>query len=86
MSGVRCPVSGVSCQVSGVRCHVSDVSCQVFFVCFLDQVVELVGEGSVSTGPTPSSSDICYYIHTTLQAVTVKVLISIRIKEDPSTN
>ena len=65
MSHVISPVSGVRCQVSGVRC-------QVYFFNFfcMDKVVDLVGGGSVITGPTPSSlyenivifgvSEFCY--------------------------
>ena len=34
-------------------CHVSFVICQVFF--FVDKVLEKVGEGLLSTRPTPSS-------------------------------
>ena len=40
----------VTCHASHVTCHVSHVT---FF--FLDKVVKLIGGGSVSTGPTPSS-------------------------------
>ena len=47
MSGVRCQV-----LVSDVTCQMSDV---IFFFLFSDKVVELVDEGLLSTGPTPSS-------------------------------
>ena len=42
-------VSHVRCQVSGGRCHVSYISF------FFDNVVELVGDGSIINGATPSS-------------------------------
>ena len=44
MSDVMCQVSGFRCQMSGVRCLVSGVRSHFFVV---DNVVELVGEGSV---------------------------------------
>ena len=39
MSHVKCHMSDIRCQVSGVRLHKSDF--------FFEQVVELVGGGSV---------------------------------------
>ena len=54
-SGVGCQVSGVKCQVSGVRCQVSGVRCDNIYIYFFDKMSELVGEGLLSTGPTPFS-------------------------------
>ena len=53
MSCVICHMSCVICHVSRVRCQVSGVRCQVshFFLLRLS----LLGEGLLSTGPTPSS-------------------------------
>ena len=51
-------VSHVTCHVSHVMCHVSHIVCHMSFIYiyfFLDKVMELVVEGLVSTGPTPSS-------------------------------
>ena len=50
MSHVPCHVSRVTCQVS---CVIIFLSCFFFFS--LDKVGELVGEGSVINGATPSS-------------------------------
>ena len=53
-----CPVSGVWCQVSAVRFPVSGVGCQASGVKRKEKknkVLELVGEGSVINGATPSS-------------------------------
>ena len=55
------------CHVSPVTCHMAYVTCKQKITFFLlkvkknihqkkmDQVVELVAEGLLSTGPTPSS-------------------------------
>ena len=51
-----CHMSHVMCQVSGVTCQVSCVFFLFFlFFFFFYKVVELVVEGLLSTGPTPSS-------------------------------
>ena len=50
-------MSCVTCQVSHVRFHgpVSRVKFHIFFLLFLEKLVELVGGGSVTNGATPSS-------------------------------
>ena len=51
-------VSHVTCHVSRDRCHVLGFTCQVAHVTsfsLFDNVVELVGGGSVINGPIPSS-------------------------------
>ena len=66
VSGVTPHVSLVTCHMSHVTRHVSPFSCQFFFFFYeeeknlilkhkLDNVVELVGGGSVIKGPTPST-------------------------------
>ena len=48
VSHVRYHVSGVRCQVSGVTCHIKIYL--FFFIFFFDNLVELVGGGSVING------------------------------------
>ena len=50
------PPPCVTCYVSHVRCHVSHL-----FLFIFDKVVKLVGEGLLSTGPTPSS--LLHWLH-----------------------
>ena len=40
--------------MSGVRCHVSGVTCNIY-IFLLTKGWSLLGEGLLSTGPTPSS-------------------------------
>ena len=56
-------VSYVMCHMSPVTCHLSSVTCIFLKLSFnkLDKGVELVGEGSVINGPTPSSL-LCSYM------------------------
>ena len=53
-----CHISSVLCQVSGVRCQVSHANVYIYFL-FLDNVVKLVGGGSVINGATPASLNLC---------------------------
>ena len=47
-----CHMSCVACHMSRVTSHVSTLNCKYIF---LDSVLEHLGEGLVSTEPTPSS-------------------------------
>ena len=53
--------SNTMCHVSPVTCHMSRVTCHILFFLLLfykknmEEVVDLVVEGLLSTGPTPSS-------------------------------
>ena len=55
VSHVTCHISRVRCHVSGVTCQVSHVRCHFFFSFFLTKWWSFLGEGLLSTGPTPSS-------------------------------
>ena len=52
-------VSRITCQMSRFTCHVSYVT--FFFFFFLEKVLKLIGEGLLSTGPTPSSFHILMF-------------------------
>ena len=54
MSCVLCHVSCAICHVSRVPCHMSHVT---FIIFFADNVVKVVGGGSVINGATSSSFD-----------------------------
>ena len=54
VSCVTCHVSCIKCHMSRVACHVSHVTCPIFLF-FVDKGLDLVGEGLLSTEPTPSS-------------------------------
>ena len=47
-------MSYLTCHMSCVTCHVSHVTCNIFLF-FLDNVVKLIGGGSVIKESTPSS-------------------------------
>ena len=53
VSHVTCHVSRVTYRMSHVTCHMSRVT--FFFLFFSDQLVKLIGGGSVINGATPSS-------------------------------
>ena len=74
-------MSHVKCHghVLSVICHVLRVKCHIFFSPFFDKVVEPVGEGLLSIGPTPSI--LIGLIDMTIVSLTVYYLISSIIHE-----